>query len=608
MASSASQLLTPPAAALAAITSESLLAHIEVLSSEEFEGRAPGSKGEALSVGYITDQFKRLGLEPGNPDGTYVQDVPLAGIKASPTLSLDLGQGSTPLRYPQDFVAASARLVPEVEVKNSEVVFVGYGIVAPEYGWDDYKDVDVRGKTILMLINDPVLPDPHDPAKPDDSMFKGRAMTYYGRWTYKYEIAARKGAAAAIIIHETGPAGYPYSVVETSWNREIYDVDAPDRNLGAVGVRSWITLEVARQLLAGCGQDFDRLKSAAQHKDFRPVRLGTEASFTIASELRSFRSPNLVARLEGSDPARRDECVIYSAHWDHLGRSETRDGETKIFHGAVDNASGVASLLELARAFTTLEPAPKCSVLFMAPTAEESGLLGARYYASHPVYPLAKTLANINIDGVNPWGKTRDIENICAGHTTLDDLFAALAAAHGRVVLPATQPEKGYLYRADHFEFFRQGVPCLYPNGGKEVLGKPEGYGRQKTDEYTARHYHQPSDKVDPGWDLSGAVEDTQLLFEAGYQMVVGHHVPEWKPHGEFKAAARRDAALAPRKANELPAVGVEPTLPYGNKILSLARLPISPRRPIHLSALREMLTHAREGNFVLSVPCSSVK
>ncbi len=535
--------IVPPDAALAAITADAMLSHIEVLSSDEFGGRAPGSEGEELSVRYLTDQFEALGLKPGNPDGSYVQEVPLAGLQPKPTLMLDLGQGPTPLRYPQDFVAATARLVPEIKVDHSEIVFVGYGIVAPEYGWDDYKDVDVRGKTILMLINDPVLPDPNDPSQPDGTMFKGRAMTYYGRWTYKYQIAASKGAAAAIIIHETGPAGYPYSVVETSWQREIYEVDAPDRNLDAVAVRSWITLDVAKQLLAGCGQDFDRLKAAAQSRDFRPVALGTEASFTVESQLRSFKSRNVLARIDGNDPAWRDQWIIYSAHWDHLGRGEDVDGAPKIFRGAIDNASGVAALFAIAKAFLTLDPAPKCSVLFLSPTAEESGLLGARYYAAHPLYPLAKTLANINIDGVNPWGKTRDVENICAGNSTLDDLFAALADAQGRVVLPPTHPEKGYLYRADHFEFFKEGIPCVYPNGGKEILGQPPEYGQRKSEEYTAHHYHQPSDKIDPAWDLSGAVQDTQLLFALGYQIAVGCHVPEWKPEGEFRT--KRDLMLA---------------------------------------------------------------
>ena len=539
-----------PANALATITAEALLEHIRVLSADEFGGRAPGSPGEELSVSYIAEQFKALGLLPGNPDGTYTQDVPLAGIAGSPTLTLNVRGQATALNYPTDFVAATARLVDEVTVEQSEIVFVGYGVVAPEYGWDDYKDVDVRGKTILMLINDPVIPDPADPSKLDETMFKGRAMTYYGRWTYKYEIAAEKGAAAAIIIHETGPAGYPYSVVQTSWAREIFEVNSPDQNLGAVPVRSWISLDRARELLSACGQDFDALKQAALRRDFRPVPLDAAADFHLQNELRTFQSRNVLGRLEGNDPARRDELVIYTSHWDHLGQKTGDDGELEIYRGAIDNASGVGALIELARAFTALETPPACSVLFMAPTAEESGLLGARYYAAHPLYPLAKTLADINIDGVNPWGKTRDIENVSAGNTTLDDLLETLAAAQDRIVIPATQPEKGYIYRADHFEFFKEGVPCLYPNGGKEVLAREPDYGRRKSDEYTAQHYHQPSDKVDPAWDLAGAVQDTQLLFEVGYQIANGAHTPEWKPDGEFKG--KRDAALA--KAGAQPA------------------------------------------------------
>ena len=473
-------LLAPPASALAAITTEAFLSHIEVLSSDEFEGRAPGSHGEELSVQYLTEQFLALGLKPGNPDGTFVQEVPLAGLRPTPTVSLDLGQGSAPLRYPQDFVAATARLVPEVKVENSEVVFVGYGIVAPEYGWDDYKDVDVSGKTILMLISDPVLPDPSDLSRVDETLFKGRAMTHYGRWTYKYQIAASRGAAAAIIIHETGPAGYPWSVVETSWQREIYEVETPDQNLGAVAVRSWVTLEVAKQLLAGAGQDFDQIKKAAQSKSFRPVPLGTEANFKVESQLRSFKSRNVLARLDGSDPDQRDQWLVYSAHWDHLGRAEGANGEPRIFRGAIDNASGVAALLEIARAYTTLNPAPKCSVLFMSPTAEESGLLGAHYYVAHPLYPLAKTVADINIDGVNPWGKTRDIENICAGNSTLDDLFAALAAKQGRVVRPPSHPEKGYLYRADHFEFLRRAFRVSTQTGARKCSGKRPNTGNSR--------------------------------------------------------------------------------------------------------------------------------
>lgn len=533
--------LLPSPAALNAITAEALLEHIRVLSGDEFGGRAPGSAGEELSVQYITDQFRRLGLSPGNPDGTFVQDVPLAGIVGNPTLSLRVGGEDLALSYPDDFVAATARLVPEIDVEASPIVFVGYGVVAPEYGWDDYKDVDVRGKTILMLINDPAIPDPADPSRLDETMFKGRAMTYYGRWTYKYEIAAQKGAAAAIIIHETGPAGYPYSVVQTSWAREIFEVDSEDKNLHAVPVRSWISEARADELLAGCGHRLADLKQAALRTDFRPVALEATATFHLRNELRTFRSRNILARIEGSDPARRDGLVIYSAHWDHLGQTH-ENGERKIYRGAIDNASGVGALLELARAFRALATPPPCSLLFLAPTAEESGLLGARYYATHPLYPLATTLADINIDGVNPWGKTRDLENISAGNTSLDELFEQLAARQGRVVIPATQPEKGYIYRADHFEFFKEGVPCLYPNGGKEVVDREPGYGQAKGSEYTARHYHQPSDRIDPAWDLSGAVQDIQLLFEVGYQIASGARVPTWKPEGEFKT--KRDEAL----------------------------------------------------------------
>src|SRR5213596_247764 len=288
--------------ALEASTPDGLLAHIKVLASDEFEGRAPGTKGEELSVKYISDQFKQIGLKPGNPDGSYVQEVPLAGIKSEPRMSFTVGDKTTELKYPDDFVATSARLQPEIKVNNSDVVFVGYGIVAPEYGWDDYKDVDVRGKTILMLINDPAIPDPADPSKLDPKMFKGSAMTYYGRWTYKYEIAAQKGAAAAIIIHETVPAAYPYSVVMSSWAKENFEIDAPNKNMDAVQIRSWITLDVAKKLLADCGQDFDALKKSAISKEFRPVGLNAKATIDIKQQLRAFKSHNVIGKLDGSDP------------------------------------------------------------------------------------------------------------------------------------------------------------------------------------------------------------------------------------------------------------------------------------------------------------------
>jgi Zn-dependent M28 family amino/carboxypeptidase len=527
--------------ALEAITPDGLLAHIKILASDEFEGRAPGTKGEELSVKYITDQFKQAGLKPGDPDGTYTQEVPLAGIKSEPNMAFKVGDKTIDLKYPDDFVASSDRLEPEIEVDNSDVVFVGYGIVAPEYGWDDYKDVDVRAKTILMLINDPAIPDPKDSSKLDDKMFKGKAMTYYGRWTYKYEIAAKKGAAAAVIIHETEPAAYPYSVVKASWAKENYEIDAPDKNIEALKARSWITLDTAKKLLADCRQDFDALKKSALTKAFRPVPLDAKANINIKQQLRSFKSHNVIGKLDGSDPKLQDQYVIYTAHWDHLGRNPGLQGD-QIFNGAIDNASGVGSLIHLAAAFTKLNPPPKRSVLFMATTAEEAGLLGAKFYAEHPLYPLEKTLADINIDTINPWGKTRDIQDLSNNNSTLDDLLAAAAKRNGRVMTPNSQPEKGGFYRADHFEFSKLGVPALYTGGGKDLIGKPADLGKQKKDDYTAHDYHQASDEVNPEWDLSGAVQDIQLLFEVGYEVANGDKFPEWKPGTEFKA--KRDAAL----------------------------------------------------------------
>jgi Zn-dependent M28 family amino/carboxypeptidase len=531
----------PPKAASDAISAADLLKHIKVLASDEFEGRAPGSKGEELSVKYISEQFKALGLKPGNPNGTYMQDVPLAGITTAASASFTVGDKTTTLKFPDDYVASSARLQPEVKAENTDVVFVGYGIVAPEYGWDDYKDVDVKGKTILMLINDPPIPDPADPTKLDPKMFKGRAMTYYGRWTYKYEIAAQKGAAAAVIIHETEPAAYPYSVVMTSWAKENFEIDAANKNMDAVPVRSWITLDVAKKLLADSGQDFDALKKAAMTKEFRPVAIGAKANFDLKQTVRSFKSRNVVGKIDGSDPKLKDEWVLYTAHWDHLGRHTELKGD-QIFNGALDNASGVATILEIAKAHMKLPAPTKRSILVMAPTAEEAGLLGAKFYANNPLYPLEKTLADINIDGASAWGKTSDIEDTSDGNSTLDDMLGEAAARHGRVLKPNSQPEKGSFYRADHFEFSKLGVPSLYPGTGKDVIGKPAGFGMEKRNEYVAKHYHQPSDQVDPAWDLSGAADDAVLLFEVGYQVANGDKYPEWKPGTEFKA--KRDEMM----------------------------------------------------------------
>jgi Zn-dependent M28 family amino/carboxypeptidase len=524
--------------ALEAITPDGLLAHIKVLASDEFEGRSPGTKGEDLSVKYITDEFKKLGLKPGNPDGTYTQEVPLAGIKSEPRMSFVTRDKTMDLKYPDDFVASSARLQPEIKIEKSDLVFVGYGVVAPEYGWDDYKNVDVRGKTLLMLIGDPPVPDPKNPSKLDEKMFKGKAMTYYGRWTYKYEIAAQKGAAAAIIIHETEPAAYPWQVVRSSWSKENFELDNANKNMDAVSARSWITLEVAKKLFADPGQDFDGLKKSAIAKDFRPVVLNAKANIQIKQQVRSFKSHNVIGKLEGSDPKLNGEYVIYTAHWDHLGRHPELQGD-QIFNGAIDNASGVASVIELAAAFTKINPPPKRSVLFMATTAEEAGLLGAKFYAEHPLYPLEKTLADINLDSMNVWGKARDIEDLSLGFSTLDDLLAAAAKGQGRSAIPDSRPDKGKIYRADNFEFSKAGLPSLYIGKGEHLLSRPET-APLRSDEFDSTDYHQVTDEIHPDWELSGAVQDVQLVFEVGYQVANGDKLPEWKPGSEFKA--KRDS------------------------------------------------------------------
>ncbi|MCP5114927.1 MAG: M28 family peptidase [bacterium] len=528
-----------PNSAAATITAEGLMEHIEVLAGDEFEGRLPGTAGEDLTVDYLTKQFQDLGLEPGNPDGTYIQSVPLAGYKATPQASITVRGRRIAMKPLDDYVAISRRLAPKVEVDGSDMVFVGYGVVAPEYGWDDYKDADVTGKTIVMLINDPAVPDPSDPSKLDDNLFKGRAMTYYGRWTYKYEIATQKGVAAAIIVHETGPAGYPWEVVKAGWGGENFDIQAADNNMSLIPVESWITTGKARQLFKAAGKDFDELKKAATTKEFRPIGLSATASFTVENSIRQVESRNVIGKIPGAELP--DEYVIFSAHWDHMGKDKNLVGD-QIYNGALDNASGTSVLLDIARAFTELGAKPRRTILFAAVTAEEQGLLGAKHYGQNPLYPIEKTLANINIDGINQWGKTSDIVIIGLGNSTLDDIATEIAREQGRTVKPDAEPEKGFYYRADHFEFAKQGVPAFYTDSGTDYTDKPAGYAEQKRAEYTANDYHKVSDEIKPDWDLAGAVDDTRLLFHLGFRVAQGDAWPEWKPGAEFKA--RREVML----------------------------------------------------------------
>lgn len=531
-------------APLRAISPTSFVANIKTLASDDFEGRGPGTPGEAKTIAFLESEFKKLGLKPGNPNGSYLQEVPVVATRAKPELSYQFGDKTVKLNFPDDYVAYSSRPLPELRIDKSELVFVGYGVVAPEYGWEDYKGVDVRGKTIIMLINDPAIPDPRDPSRLDPAMFKGDAMTYYGRWTYKYEIAARMGAAAAIIVHETKPAAYPYEVVRTGGMGEQYDLRMDGPNPAFPPVPGWIHVNRAREMMAAAGFDFDKLKQAALSKDFKPVSLGGSATIHIDSTVREMKTNNVVALIPGSDPKLKNEFVVYSAHWDHFGIDPALPGpKTKqVFHGALDNASGTAALIELARAFKALPTPPKRSVLIMATTLEERGLLGARYYAMHPLYPLERTLVDINIDNMNGWGRTAQIENVTSGHSSIDALLARHAKAQGRVAENDTRPDVGSFYRADQLEFARVGVPVLYTKSRSKYLNRPETYAREKVDAYYAQDYHKVSDDLRPELNFDGAVEDIGLLFLVGNELAQGAAWPRWNAGSEFKA--RRDAML----------------------------------------------------------------
>ena len=538
-ATSAAAAAGPALAQLPDVDMTAVLAHTRTLSSDEFEGRAPGSDGERRTVDYLVSEFTKAGLKPGNTDGTFIQKVPLVGITPTPApLVFRQGERQQTLKWKDDVVAWTKHVADTASLEASELVFVGYGVVAPEYQWDDYKGVDVKGKTIVMLVNDPPVPDPANPGALDAKTFGGKAMTYYGRWTYKYEIGAEKGAAGVLLVHETGPAGYGFNVVQGKTG-EQFDLVTPDKNMGRAAIEGWITLDQAKKLMQMAGQDFDALKKRAATREFKPVALGVTASMTIRNTLRTIESANVVAKLEGADPALKDEYIVYTAHWDHFGKSA--EG---IFHGARDNASGTAALIEMARALekSRASPAPKRSFLFAAVTAEEQGLLGSQYYSVTPIYPLAKTVAEINMDELNVNGRTKDLTLIGYGASDLDDYARAAAGEQGRTVHADAEPEKGYYYRSDHFNFAKQGVPALSPDSGVEFIGKPAEYGQKVRDDWTEHKYHTPADVITPEWDLTGAAEDLKLLLAVGYRVAQAPKYPEWKPGNEFRAT--REAML----------------------------------------------------------------
>jgi Zn-dependent M28 family amino/carboxypeptidase len=522
-----------------AITPEVLRSHIRFLASDLLEGRGPATRGDRLAEEYIQTELERLGIQPGAPGGGWIQKVPLVGIRASfPGPAIFRSDRGTAEGRPGDnFVAASGVQKPDAKVTDAEIVFVGYGIVAPEYRWDDYKDADLTGKVLLVMNNDP---------EKDPDLFAGKTRLWYGRWDYKYMMAAKKGAVGEIIIHTTPSAGYGWQVVQTSWSGENFEL--PDEGSPRIQFKGWATEELSKRIAELGGKNLDELRASAESRSFRPVPLGVKVSLAMTNTVTQKESGNVVGVIPGSDPRRAGEAVIYTAHHDHLGmKAGARPGEDAIYNGALDNASGVSAILAVARAFSRAK-APARSVYFAFVAAEEQGLLGSEYLAKHPPVPAGRIAANINIDGIGWYGKTRDISMIGLGKSSIDRDIEALAGMQGRVVKPDQFPDRGTFYRSDQFNFARIGVPAAYLKAGTDVVGKGEAWGREQAEEYVRKDYHQPSDEFRDSWDFSGAVEDVRLAFYLGCRLADAATMPRWKPGDEFEAARiKATAELKPR-------------------------------------------------------------
>jgi Zn-dependent M28 family amino/carboxypeptidase len=519
-----------------AISVQTLKDVTRTLSSDTFEGRKPTTPAEDKATAYIVERFKAAGLKPGN-HGSWFQPVPLVEMTAQNVSPLTFTGGKAPvsLAYRSDLVIATYRVVPKIDISNSDVVFVGYGINAPERGWNDYAGLDVHGKTVVILVNDP---DWQSQAR--DGLFEGRAMTYYGRWTYKFEEAARQGAAAAIIVHDTEPAAYGWGVVQSSWTGPQLELDAKGDHMDQSQAIGWMQLAKAKELFASAGQDFDALSEAAKHKGFKAVPLGVKASLSFTNTIRRRASKNVIGVLPGT--AAPNDWVFYTAHWDHLGHCDAVKGDG-ICNGALDNASGVAGLVAIAEAQAKAGPARR-SMAFMSVTAEESGLLGSRYYAEHPIYPLARTVGGVNMDGLNVIGRARDFVVTGAGKSELEDLIVPLVAAQGRVIKPEPNPERGGYFRSDHFSFAKLGVPMLDGGSGEDLRVGGEAAGHAASLDYIANRYHKPQDEYDPRWDWSGAVEDLTLYYRLGRQLASGNAWPNWYKTAEFRAIRDRSRAV----------------------------------------------------------------
>ena len=517
-----------------ALSEANYRAHIERLASDEFEGRGAGTEGERKTVAYIEQQFRAAGLAPGFGE-SYLQAVPMVEIQphADATMRLRGHGASLDLRHVDDVVVWTRRPVPESSIADAEVVFAGYGIVAPEYGWNDYAGIDVRGKLVMVLVNDPGY------ASGDPAFFTGTAMTYYGRWTYKFEEAVRQGAAGLLVIHETAPAGYPWAVPRNGAVKPQFDLRIADSASQRLPLEGWITHEAAARVLALAGRDYESLKRAAQERGFRAQPLGLTASMGVKNDVKQGVSYNVAAVLRGR--SRPQETFVYTAHWDHLGMAPG-DGDT-IFNGASDNATGVAALIELGRAFAAARPRPQRSLMFVAVTLEESGLLGSEYFAAHPPVPVASMVGGLNMDNMRPLGTARDVSVVGLGASELDDELRRAAAAQGRVLSREPAPEKGHYYRSDHFNLARQGVPMLYPKEGAQIVGQAPDYGRDALEDYDANRYHKPSDEYDPAWDVSGTMQDIALYYAVGAAIANSTDWPNWREGNEFRAVRDRSRA-----------------------------------------------------------------
>ncbi|WP_184155164.1 M28 family metallopeptidase [Sphingobium lignivorans] len=526
-AKEAATLVLPPPARVPPLSLNLLRTITRTLSSDAFEGRAPTTPGEEKTVAYLIDQMQRAGLKPGNK-GSWTQEVPLVELTPVRTSALAIEGGKAPLHlaYKTDFVAGTYRVVPRSEITRSEMVFVGYGINAPEKGWNDYAGVDVKGKTVVVLVNDPDYE-----MEGLDGPFDGRAMTYYGRWTYKFEEAARQGAAGVLLVHDDFPAAYPWGVPLSSWTGPQLGLDLPDGHMDQSAVIGWVTLDAAKRILASAGKDFDQLAEEAKRPGFRARPLGLRASLAVENSIRKQASRNVIGILPGK--TRPDEYVLYSAHWDHLGRCEPVDGDD-ICNGALDNASGTAGLIALAQAHARTGASAR-SLVFLAVTAEESGLLGSQYYAENPVFPLASTVGGVNIDGLNLSGPTRDVVIVGGGKSQLEAFLARAVEAQGRSILPEPSPEKGSFYRSDHFNFAKRGVPMIYATSGEDMIDGGVAAGRAASEDYTANRYHKPQDEYDPAWNWSGAVQDLQIYYRIGRELATSDQWPNWHPGAEFR-------------------------------------------------------------------------